>query len=244
MKKGKTCLLPGNKKVLLCLKTKSNIFLFAYILFLFYSLVMYHSWDETTSHRIIIAIVVAGTCFSVAELFFTIRDIKNAQRIKLQELYAMSIKAIKDLSEKGKSLLLEREILLRERYLDVCKTDIRRKEEDYRIYEEEKEKKKESELRCQKTISNLEEEIKTIDKNENSDSILGNIFMVIGILLFFVLMTFDVSVSLNSNVCNYLTILAFVFLVSNYYIKQLYIVNMEDTLAETRKKCLMGEKFE
>ena len=99
------CVICKSKKfLLLCIRTKSSLFLLAYVLFLVCCLLIYPVWDSATAQSIITGIAIAGACFSLADLFYCIQDMKNAGVAKQQELYLMTIKAIKDCDESVKSL--------------------------------------------------------------------------------------------------------------------------------------------
>ena len=78
-------------------KSKTDIFLLAYILFLITSLFLYPFWDNSFAAKMIAAISVSGAVFSLAELCYTIQSLKNDKLQQSCELLKLSIKAMKEL---------------------------------------------------------------------------------------------------------------------------------------------------
>lgn len=217
------CVICKSKKFfMLCIKTKSSLFLLAYVLFLVCCLLIYPVWDSATAQSIITGIAIAGACFSLADLFYCIQDMKNASVAKQQELYLMTIKVIRDGEERVKSLRLK--------VNTIKPADVQ--VENAEVFEKGKD-----------VIERLEKAITEMEPKTKETSIWGNVFMVIGVLLFFLIITFDSMLVISVDISNYCTIIAFLLVVINFYIKQLYSANVQYTLDETRKNCLKGEKF-
>lgn len=216
------CIVCKTKKYLvLCIKTKSSLFLLAYVLFLACCLLMYPLWDPHTAQSIIAGIAIAGACFSFADLFYCIQEVKNSSITKKQELFLMTIKVIKD----GEDRL---------RYLRSSTNNQPGNTIKQETYNSEKGKD---------IIHRLEKAIDEMESKINQPSIAGNTFMVLGVLLFFVTVSFDSLFLISTDICNYCTIIAFLLVVINFYIKQVYSANIQYNLDETKKNCLKGERF-
>ena len=216
------CAVCKSKKfLLLCIKIKSGLFLLAYVLFLVCCLLIYPVWDSTTAQSIIAGIAIAGACFSLADLFYCIQDMKNASVVKQQELFLMTIKVIRDGEERVQSL----------------------RSRSYASKSAESQPEAEEFVKGKDIIERLEKTIAEMESKTNEISLWGNVFMIIGVLLFFLIITFDSMLIISVDVSNYCTIIAFLLVVINFYIKQLYSANVQYTLDETRKNCLKGEKF-
>ncbi len=217
------------RTVLMCIKTRSLLFLLAYTIFTIYSLFAYKSWDEWTSQRIIHAIVITGALFSVAELFYTLHEIKVRHYAYSQELLAISIKAIRDLSEEVD--FQENRVRRAQNYFasnpNYHENDIPKTIEEY-----------------QDLIENLKETVEKLGKQKSEESIIGNIIMVIGMLAFFILVTTDISSVFSQTMGDLLTIAAFSVVMITYYIKQVCFINSNEELGEMKYKVLMGEKLE
>ena len=147
---------------------------------------------------------------------------KNASVAKQQELYLMTIKVIRDGEERVKTL--------RSKVNTIKPADVQAENAD--VFEKGKD-----------VIERLEKAITEMEPKTKETSIWGNVFMVIGVLLFFLIITFDSMLVISVDISNYCTIIAFLLVVINFYIKQLYSANVQYTLDETRKNCLKGEKF-
>lgn len=215
--------------MLICIKTRALLFLLAYTVFTIYSLFAYKSWDSETAQRVIHAIVITGAFFSVAELFYTLHEIKAKHYAYSQELLAISIKAIKDLSE-----------------------EVDTKRELYRVIQncgtldsaDTKKKMPKSIEEYQNLIGRMKESVAELDKQKSEESIAGNIFMVVGTLLFFILITTDISFFFSKAIGDILTIAAFSVVMITYYIKQVCFINFNEELGEMKYKVLMGESLE
>lgn len=221
------CVVCKSKQYLsLCLKTKSSLFLLAYVLFLACCLVIYPFWDTNTAQCMIAGIAIAGACFSLADLFYCIQEMKSTSIAKKQELFLMTIKVIRDGEQRVKDLRSFTDKLHQndENSINKGKETI-----DF-------EKGKDIIERLEQAIDEMEPQIK-------QPSIAGNIFMVLGVLLFFMAVAFDSLFAISADISNYCTILAFLLVVINFYIKQVYSANIQYSLDETRKSCLKGEHF-
>ena len=216
--------------VLMCIKTRSLLFLLAYTVFTVYSLFAYRSWDGTTAQRVIHAITITGAFFSIAELFYTLQEIKARHYAYSQELLAISIKAIKDISEEVDAN--RKELLI----MQMCKKT------DDRCHTERKTPKAIEEY--QDLLERMEKSVTELEKQKYQESITGNIFMIVGMLLFFILITTDISTFFSKTAGDLLTIAAFSIVMITYYIKQVCFINSNEELGEMKYKVLMGEKFE
>jgi 5-bromo-4-chloroindolyl phosphate hydrolysis protein len=87
------------------LKTKSDLFLLAYILFLLCSLFLYPIWNYHFASTIIAAISISGAFISLAELFYTIQSLKNQSIVQPCELLKLSIKAMNNLLAEQKKMI-------------------------------------------------------------------------------------------------------------------------------------------
>lgn len=217
------------RTALMCIKTRSLLFLLAYTIFTIYSLFAYKSWDKETAQRIIHAVVITGAIFSIAELFYTLHEIKIRHYAYTQELLAISIKAIKDLCEdidtKHKKIYIAQNHSTNGSV--CCDKDIPKTSEEY-----------------QALIERMKKSVEELDKQKSGESIAGNIFMAVGMLSFFILMTTDISSFFSKTMGDLLTIGAFAVVMITYYIKQVCIINSNEELGERKYKVLMGEKFE
>lgn len=152
------CVICKSKKFfMLCIKTKSSLFLLAYILFLVCCLLIYPVWDSATAQSIITGIAIAGACFSLADLFYCIQDMKNASVAKQQELYLMTIKVIRDGEERVKTL--------RSKVNTIKPADVQAENAD--VFEKGKD-----------VIERLEKAITEMEPKTKETSIWGNFFTV------------------------------------------------------------------
>lgn len=230
MKRGASCPICRIRQiVLMCIKTRSLLFLLAYTAFTVYSLFAYKSWDSETAQRVIHAIVITGAFFSVAELFYTLHEIKARRYAYGQELLAISIKAINDLSEEIDTIREQKRIIQNYDALNSVDTE---------------KKMPKSIKEYQDLIGRMKESVTKLGKQKSEESIAGNIFMVVGTLLFFILITTDISFFFSKTIGDLLTIAAFAIVMITYYIKQVYFINFNEELGEIKYKVLMGEKFE
>lgn len=228
MKRFVLCLMCHTKRiVLMCIKTKSLLFLLAYTIFTIYSLFAYCLWDRETSERIINAIVITGALFSVAELFYTLHEIKARRYAYAQELLAISVKAIRDLSEeidfkKNKIRKMQNFCVSEQAFLQ---NDAPKTIEEYRDL-----------------VENLKKTVMGLEKRKSEESIVGNIFMMVGMLAFFILITTDISSFFSKAVGDSLTIAAFSIVMITYYIKQICTINSNEELGKMKYEVLMGEQ--
>lgn len=196
----------------------------AYILYLMFCLFMHGIWDNKTEQRIVFAVVVAGAFFSVADLLYSLKSIK-IQRIKdKRDLLAIAIKAITEGSESIHRLRNE------------CITS-------NRSLNDENMPSGISADEISKVLTGLEHEIARLEEEKNAQSIVGNVLMLLGTLLFFILATMEFAGDILASVNYYSTVLAFVFVVLNFYIKQVYASNAQDDLDDMKVRYLKGEKI-
>ena len=127
----------------------------AYVLFLVCCLLIYPVWDSATAQSIITGIAIAGACFSLADLFYCIQDMKNASVAKQQELYLMTIKVIRDGEERVKSL--------RSKVNTIKPADVQAENAD--VFEKGKD-----------VIERLEKAITEMEPKTKETSIWGNVF--------------------------------------------------------------------
>ena len=224
------------------LKTKTDLFLLAYILFLICALFLYPSWNNHFASTIIAAVSISGAFFSLAELFYTIQKLKNEKINQSCELLRLSIKAMNNLLDERKKMLdaMSKEMCphweprddLSETEKKELKTRIERQTEYVKNAYAEYENKYED---TQKTIKEIQSGIDKMKQKISNNSVPGNILMVIGILLFLLIMTFE-NTEMIIAVSPYLTIAAFALVMINYFVKQVYSANNTLDIDALREK--------
>ena len=224
------------------LKTKTDLFLLAYILFLLCSLFLYPLWNHHFASTIIAAISISGAFFSLAELFYTIQSLKNQSIVQSCELLKLSIKAMNNLLTERKRMIdnTAKEICphweprddLPENEKKELKLQIEKQKEyikkSYTEYENDYE-------RTQKTINDIQSGIDEMKQKISTNSIPGNVLMVVGILLFLLIMTLE-NTEIIITISPYLTIAAFALVMINYFVKQVYAANNTLDIDSLREK--------
>lgn len=223
-------------------KSKTDVFLLSYTLFLLCAIFLYPIWEKSFAQKMIAAISISGALFSLAELCYTIRSLKNDKIQQSCELLRLSIKAMNDLLAERKRLLDEMtnranlQYVLRKgsseqenpflvksqsQYKEVVAIETAKYEDDY--------------IKTQKTIKNIQEGIDSMKNKISETSIAGNILMVLGILVFLIIITLN-SFAFIELLSPYLTIAAFALLMINYLVKQFYLSNMKIDIEALKEK--------
>lgn len=228
------CFLCRTKNIIrMIFKSKTDIFLLAYILFLITSLFLYPFWDNSFATKMIAAISVSGAVFSLAELCYTIQSLKNDKLQQSCELLKLSIKAMKELLLERKKNIDELTNRINLQYVTRGNLPEQEKaviENNHNQFKElilnETAKYEADYSKTQKTIENIQDGIDAMKKKISDTSIPGNVLMVLGILLFLIFITLNSSSAIEL-LSPYLTIAAFALLMINYFVKQVYASNMK-----------------
>ncbi len=85
------------------------------------------------------------------------------------------------------------------------------------------------------TVDNIQSGIDKMKKEISHSSIPGNSLMIVGILLFLLIMTFE-KTDMIISVSPYLTIMAFALVMINYFVKQVYAANNPLDIDALREK--------
>lgn len=223
-------------------KSKIDLFLLAYILFLILSLFLYPIWENSFASKMIAAITVSGAVFSIAELCYTIRSLKNDKLQQSCDLLELSIKAMNDLLLERKKSIGEMEdritlqFVTREGLPEQERAFIEQNHNRYKEMIINENKKYEADyVKTQKTIEDIQKGVDSMKKKISDKSIAGNVLMVLGILLFLIIMTLN-SATFIEKLIPYLTIFAFAVLMINYLVKQFYISNMKIDVEALKKQ--------
>ena len=89
--------------------------------------------------------------------------------------------------------------------------------------------------RTQKTINDIQSGIDEMKQKISTNSIPGNVLMVVGILLFLLIMTLE-NTEIIITISPYLTIEAFALVMINYFVKQVYAANNTLDIDSLREK--------
>jgi hypothetical protein len=89
--------------------------------------------------------------------------------------------------------------------------------------------------RTQKTINDIQSGIDEMKQKISTNSIPGNVLMVIGILLFLLIITLE-NTEIVITISPYLTIAAFALVMINYFVKQVYAANNSLDIDSLREK--------